>query len=86
MIRKIVFGGKRNKVIDLESFKERMELYENLLICPSLIRQEYLFFMGRIKPEIFENDTINGLHGAITSFGSSVRSKNSVSNMSRRRD
>lgn len=73
MIRKFVFGGKQNKSIDLESFKDKMDQYGNVLISPSLIRQEYLYFMGREKRELFDGVALEGL-GSVTKWGSSQQS------------
>lgn len=70
MIRKKVFGGKKDTV-RIETFKEQMDLYCDVLLNSEMIRSEFFFFVGRQQPDLFESAARMALDSATDGYISS---------------
>ena len=80
LIRKFVFGGKRDEPVVFDRFTQMMQKNDELLLKPRLIRQEYLFFIGRRNPDLFDAHALAGLGSESSSYRSGGTSKRSSIN------
>ena len=74
LIRKFVFGAKIDEPVNFHRFRKMMRNHNWVLLKPSLIRQEYLFYIGRRNPDLFDAHALAGLGTESSSYRSSGES------------